>query len=126
MTTATATGQGRVGPKEPVTGRQAVASSQHRIVTDTMLDTLRAGGNAVDAAIAGNLVQAVVQQDMTNHTGTVTALVYDAKTGEVAELNSMGTIVPGLAPFAPIPMGKSLYAAAPGRRAPSRRASCRV
>lgn len=114
MTTVTGTGQGRVGPKEPVTGQRAVASSQHRIVTDTMLDTLRAGGNAVDAAIAGNLVQAVVQQDMTNHAGTVTALVYDAKTGEVAELNSSGTIVPGLAPFAPIPMGKGLYAAAPG------------
>ncbi|MCR6482914.1 gamma-glutamyltransferase family protein [Amycolatopsis sp. OK19-0408] len=114
MTTVVATGPGRVGPKEPVTGRRAVASSQHRIVTDTMLDTLRAGGNAVDAAIAGSLVQAVVQQDMTNHTGTVTALVHDAKTGEVAELNSMGTIVPGLPPFAPIPMGKGLYAAAPG------------
>ncbi|WP_222853329.1 gamma-glutamyltransferase [Fodinicola acaciae] len=114
MTSETAAGHGRVGPKKPVTGRRAVASSQHRIVTDTMLDTLRAGGNAVDAAIAGNLVQAVVQQDMTNHTGTVTALVYDAASGDVVELNSMGTIVPGLAPFTPIPMGKGLYAAAPG------------
>lgn len=105
----TTSGLGRVGPKRPVTGKRAVVSSQHRIVTDTMLDTLRAGGNAVDAAIAGNLVQAVVQQDMTNHTGTVTALVHDARTGEVAELNSMGTIVPGLAPFAPVPAGKGLY-----------------
>lgn len=112
MTTVAETG--RVGPKTPVTGRRAVASSQHRIVTGTMLDTLRAGGNAVDAAIAGNLVQAVVQPDMTNHTGTVTALVYDAKSGEVAELNSMGTIVPGLPPFAPIPTGNGLYAMVPG------------
>ncbi|WP_369211283.1 gamma-glutamyltransferase [Streptomyces flavofungini] len=105
---------GRVGPKTPVTGKRAVASSQHTVVTETMLDTLRAGGNAVDAAIAGCLVQAVVQQDMTNHTGTVTALVHDAATGEIAELNSMGTIVPGLAPFAPVPAGKGLYAQVPG------------
>ncbi|MBB4688721.1 gamma-glutamyltransferase [Amycolatopsis jiangsuensis] len=114
MTSTTSSGPGRVGPKETVTGRRAVASSQHRTVTDTMLDVLRAGGNAVDAAIAGSLVQAVVQQDMTNHTGTVTALVHDAKTGDIAELNSMGRIVPGLAPFAPVPAGKGLYAAAPG------------
>jgi gamma-glutamyltranspeptidase/glutathione hydrolase len=112
--TETRSGLGRVGPKQPTTGHRAVASSQHRIVTDTMLDVLRSGGNAIDAAIAGNLVQAVVQQDMTNHTGTVTALVHDASTGEVAELNSMGTIVPGLPPFAPIPVGKGLYAQVPG------------
>ena len=78
MTGTSTAWPGRVGPKETVTGKRAVASSQHRIVTETMLDTMRAGGNAVDAAIAGSLVQAVVQQDMTNHTGTVTALVHDA------------------------------------------------
>ncbi|WP_406631255.1 gamma-glutamyltransferase [Amycolatopsis sp. WGS_07] len=115
MTANAATGElGRVGPKTPVTGNRAVASSQHTVVTETMLDTMRAGGNAVDAAIAGCLVQAVVQQDMTNHTGTVTALVYDAESGQIAELNSMGTIVPGLAPFAPIPAGKGFYAQVPG------------
>lgn len=105
---------GRVGPKTPVTGMKAVASSQHTVVTEVMLDTLRSGGNAVDAAIAACLVQAVVQQDMTNHTGTVTALVHDAQTGEIHELNSMGTIVSGLAPFAPVPAGKGLYAQVPG------------
>ncbi|OZM72465.1 hypothetical protein CFN78_15940 [Amycolatopsis antarctica] len=107
-------GHGRVGPKETVTGKRAVASSQHPVVTDTMLDVLRAGGNAIDAAIAGNLVQAVVQQDMTNHAGTVTALVHDASTGEIVELNSTGRIVPGLPPFAPVPAGKGLYAEVPG------------
>src|SRR5262249_7842800 len=115
MTTSdTRSGLGRVGPKRPVTGHRAVASSQHRIVTDTMLDVLRSGGNAVDAAIAANLEQAFVQPDMTNHTGPVTALGHDAATGEIAELNSMGPIVQGLAPFAPVPAGKGLYAAVPG------------
>ena len=63
--------QGRVGPKEVVRGKKAVAASPHPIVTDTMLDVLREGGNAADAGVAGCLVQATVQQEMTNHTGTV-------------------------------------------------------
>lgn len=107
--TAVAT-QGRVGPKEPVAGATAVASSQHPVVTEVMLETMRGGGNAIDAAVAGCLVQAVVQQDMTNHTGTVSMLFYEARTGQVHELGSMGTIVPDLAPFHPVPGGKGMYA----------------
>ena len=117
MTVTAATGQGRVGPKGVVSGGQAVASSQHPIVTDTMLDVMRAGGNAVDAAVAGCITQAVVQQDMTNHTGAVTMIYFDASTGKTHELESMGTIVPDLAPFHPIPGGKGLYAPA-GTRGP--------
>lgn len=93
------------GPKEVVRGKQAVASSQSPIVTQTMLDTLKAGGNAVDAAIAGCITQATVQIDMTNHTGTVSALVYEAKTGRVHYLNSMGTLAPNLPPFRTYPAG---------------------
>ena len=65
------------------------------------------------AGIAGCLVQATVQQDMTNHTGTVTFLYYEAKTGKTYQLNSMGTIVPGLPPLRPIPPGTGMYAAGP-------------
>src|SRR5205823_4931826 len=63
----------------------------------------------VDAAIAGCLVQATVQQEMTNHAGTVTFLYWDAASGRTHELNSWGTIVPGLAPFRPIPLEKSVF-----------------
>ena len=51
---------GYVGPKQPASGRNAVCSSQSPIVTETMLNTMKAGGNAVDAAIAGCMVQATV------------------------------------------------------------------
>src|SRR5262249_18632152 len=61
----------RQGPKEIVQGKRAVASSQSPIVTQTMLDVMKAGGNAVDAVVAGAITQATVQIDMTNHTGTV-------------------------------------------------------
>src|SRR5689334_15551171 len=109
MRTPTAVG-GRVGPKQPITAKSAVCASQHPIVTDTMLDVMRGGGNAVDAAIAGCLVQATVQQDMTNHTGTVDFLYWEAASGQVYDLNSQGTIVPGLPPFRRVPQGKGWYA----------------
>jgi gamma-glutamyltranspeptidase / glutathione hydrolase len=105
-----AEGSGRVGQKGYATAPRAVASSQHPTVTETMLDVLRTGGNAADAVIAGSIVQAVVQQEMTNHTGTVTGLFYSAETGGVSELNSMGRIVPGLTAHHPVPGGKGLYA----------------
>jgi gamma-glutamyltranspeptidase/glutathione hydrolase len=101
----------RVGPKEPATGERGVCASQHPIVTETMLAVLKDGGNAIDATIAGCLVQATVQQDMTNHTGTITLLYWEASTGKTHELNGMGTIVPGLAPFRRVPKGQGLYAA---------------
>lgn len=101
---------GAVGPKVPVTAEKAVCASQHPIVTNTMLQVMKDGGNAVDAAIAGCLVQATVQQDMTNHTGTVTFLYYEAKTGKTYQLNSMGTIVGDLPPFRQVPPG-SMYTA---------------
>lgn len=97
---------GRVGPKEPVSAARAVCASQHPIATDTMLEVMRDGGNAVDAGIAGALVQATIQQEMTNHAGTISFLFWEAATGRIYELNSMGTIVPGLPPFCPVPAGK--------------------
>lgn len=104
---------GRVGPKTVATGEKAVAASQHPIVTATMLQVMKDGGNAVDAAIAGCLVQSVVQQDMTNHTGTVTCIYYEASTGKTYQLNSMGTIVPDLPPFRRVPPGTGYYATPP-------------
>lgn len=104
-----APGSGRVGAKSPVSAGHAVASSQHPTVTETMLEVMRSGGTAADAVVAGSIVQATIQQDMTNHTGTVTGLFYSAKTGEISELNSLGRIVSGLPAHHPVPGGKGLY-----------------
>lgn len=87
------------GPKPVVRGKKAVCSSSHPIVTETMLKVMKDGGNAVDAGIAGSLVQATVEPHMTNHAGTVTFLYWEAKTGKAHQLNSQGTLVPGLPPY---------------------------
>jgi gamma-glutamyltranspeptidase/glutathione hydrolase len=95
----------RQGPKAVVRGKKAVASSQHPIVTQTMLDVMKAGGTATDAVVAGAITQATVQLDMTNHTGSVCFLYWEAKTGKVHQLNSSGTLVPHLPPFRLYPPG---------------------
>ena len=98
------------GPKKPVTGLKAAVTTDSAIVTETMLKVLKDGGNAADAAIAGALVQAAVEPFMTNHTGLITFLYYEAKTGQVHQLDSHGGFPSGLAPFNAVPSGTGLYA----------------
>ena len=95
----------RQGPKDVVHGKRAVASSQSPIVTQTMLNVLKAGGNAFDAVVAGSITQAVVQLEHTNHTGSVSFLCWDAKTRKTYYLNSQGTLVAALPPFRTFPEG---------------------
>ncbi|MDD5646276.1 MAG: gamma-glutamyltransferase [Candidatus Bipolaricaulis sp.] len=106
------------GPKESVHGKKAVCSTAHPIVTDTIMKTMKAGGNAVDAAIAGSMVQAAIEPDMSNHAGTVTFLYWEAKSGKAYQLNSTGTLVPGLAPFRPLPSGLGMLVPAGVEPAP--------
>jgi gamma-glutamyltranspeptidase/glutathione hydrolase len=99
------------GPKAPVTGLGAAVTTDSAIVTEVMLDVLKAGGNAADAGIAGAMVQAAVEPFMTNHAGLITFLYYEAATGQVHQLDSLGAHPSGLAPFRPVPTGNGPYAA---------------
>ena len=101
------------GPKTPVTGLKAAVTTDSAIVTETMVDVLKKGGNAADAGIAGCLVQAAVEPFMTNHAGLVTFLYYEARTGKVHQLDSLGGFPSGLSPFKPVPPGTGPYAAIP-------------
>ena len=111
---ARAADESRQGPKEVIRGKKAVASTQNPIVTRTMLDVLKAGGNAIDAAVAGCVVQATVMPEMTNHTGTVTMVYWDAKNRQVHQLISMGTLVDRLPPFRTWPANLGGYALGAG------------
>lgn len=101
------------GPKVPVTGLKAAVTTDSSIVTETMMKVLRSGGNAADAGIAGAMVQAAVEPFMTNHAGLVTFLYYEAKTGKIYQLDSLGGHPSGLAPFRPVPPSMGGYAASP-------------
>ncbi|HWG96100.1 MAG TPA: gamma-glutamyltransferase, partial [Nitrospira sp.] len=101
------------GPKAAVSGLKAAVTTDSAIVTETMLRVLSGGGNAVDASIAGALVQAAVEPFMTNHAGLVTALYYEAKTRQIHQLDSLGAFPSGLPPFKPVPQGTGPYAVMP-------------
>ncbi|WP_458309545.1 gamma-glutamyltransferase [Sphingosinicella rhizophila] len=78
-----------------------------------MVKILKAGGNAADAVTAGAMVQAAVEPFMTNHAGLVTMLYYEAKTGAIHQLDSVGGHASGLPPFKPVPPGMGPYASLP-------------
>ena len=101
------------GPKAPATGLKAAVTTDSAIVTETMLDVLRAGGNAADASVAGALVQAAVEPFMTNHAGLVTFLYHEAKTGRIHQLDSQSGFPSGLPPFKPVPASVGGYAVMP-------------
>jgi gamma-glutamyltranspeptidase/glutathione hydrolase len=101
------------GPRTPVSGLKAAVSTDSAIVTETMVKVLKNGGNAADAGIAGALVQAAVEPFMTNHAGLISFLYYEAKTGQIHQLDSLGAHPSGLPPFQPVPPGMGLYALMP-------------
>jgi gamma-glutamyltranspeptidase/glutathione hydrolase len=105
----------RQGPKPIARGKKAVASSSHPLVTEAMIDVMKGGGNAMDAAVAGALMSATVEPEMTNHGGTVTFLGWDAKTAKAYQLESTGTLPSGLPAFRPVPSGTGGFIAPPGR-----------
>ncbi len=105
----------KLGPKSVVKDKTSVCSSSHPLVTQTMIDVLRGGGNAVDAATAGALMSATVEPHMSNHGGSVIMLYWDAKTSKAYQLQSTGTLPSGMAPFRPLPSGLGGFSAPPGR-----------
>ena len=101
------------GPKAAVRGLKAACSTDNAIVTETILNILAGGGNAVDACVAGCMVQAAVEPYMTNHAGSVSVLYYEAATGALHQLDSIGFFPSGLAPMRSIPQMPGGYAASP-------------
>src|SRR5579862_591621 len=71
-------------------GRKGAVGSNHPVATQTGLDTLRAGGNAVDAAVAIGLSLSVVEPMMSGLGGDGFYQVHMAKTGQTKCWNATG------------------------------------
>ena len=102
------------GPKPVAKGRRAMVSSSHPAVTEVMIEVLRDGGNAMDAAIAGSLVQPVYEPHQTNYAGTVVTLYWDAETEKAYFVDASAELPEGLAPFRPNPHSSASAACIPG------------
>ena len=104
----------RQGPKPVAHGSKAIVSSSHPAVTKAMIDVMDAGGNAIDAAVAGSLLQPVYEPHMTNHAGTVAALIWSSAEGKAYFVDSCAELPTGLRPFSPNPYAPSSAACIPG------------
>ena len=67
-----------------------MVTSPHSLASSAGVDVLRAGGSAIDAAIAASAVLAVVYPHMTGLGGDAFWLVHDGRSGEIKYLNGGG------------------------------------
>ena len=73
-----------------ITGRQYAVSSMKHQATEAAVRMLEAGGNAFDAAVAGQAVLALVDPSLNGYGSDAVVLVYDAKTKQVVSINAEG------------------------------------
>lgn len=82
--------------KTPARGTQGMVVSHNAEAANVGLNTLQAGGNAFDAAIAMSLVTCVREVPMNSIGGVGVALVHSAATGITREINFYGRTPAGL------------------------------
>lgn len=84
--------------RSPVLGVNGMVATSHPLAAAEALGILKAGGNAVDAAIAGAVLLGVCEPHMTGIGGDCFALVKPAGSNEVISLNGSGRAPKGLDP----------------------------
>ena len=82
--------------RSEVIAQHGMACTSQPLATQVALDILKAGGNAVDAAIAANAVLGLVEPVSNGIGGDLFAIVWDAKTGQLFGLNASGRSPLGL------------------------------
>ena len=74
-----------------IMGTRHMASAAHYGAAHAAFAILEAGGNAVDAGVAGGIALGVLQCDIVNVAGVAPIILREAKSGEVHEIAGLGT-----------------------------------
>ena len=81
--------------RSPILAASAMCATSHPLATQTAIETLKAGGNAMDAAIAGAVLLGICEPQMTGIGGDCFVLWSDTN-GKVNALNGSGRAPRGL------------------------------
>ena len=76
--------------RSEVIARHGMAATSQPLATQIALDVLKAGGSAVDAAIAANAALGLMEPTGSGMGGDLFAIVWDPKTGKLHGLNGSG------------------------------------
>src|SRR5205809_2337810 len=78
------------GWRPTIVAQHGMVAAGHPLAAEAGMRILKAGGNAIDAAMATWAVQGEVEPGMTGLGADMFALIYIAKTGEVKFINASG------------------------------------
>ena len=76
--------------RSPVLGTNGMAATSHPLASQIAIDILKAGGNAVDAAIAANAALGLMEPTGNGIGGDLFAIVWDPKSERLYGLNAAG------------------------------------
>ncbi len=82
--------------RSAVLGQNGMVATSHPLATQIALDVLKAGGTAVDAAIAGNAALGLMEPTGNGIGGDLFAIIWDPKSGKLHGLNASGRAPKGM------------------------------
>src|SRR6476619_6479696 len=74
-----------------IMGRRHLISATHYLAAEAGFKILEAGGNAIDAGVAGGIALGVVQPEFVNVAGVAPIIVYSAAENRVVTIPGLGT-----------------------------------